>query len=410
MPPAPVPHVVGEALADIARREGIRNPKYHVDLGSGLADGFTSTVYRAVITDEDAPEGSGAPLSLMCKTTQNEAAVGHMFARESCMYATVLPAFEEAGRLRPPLPWPRPYRVALAEPSAPLVVLQDLRPGGFRMADRRVPLDHEHCRRALTQLARFHGASMALKTLRPDHLQAMHDRLGDPFRDIPQMAAGFAHFVQSVKDAPDMLLDKFPEGSETRGKLKEIFTQCTEDVNRLWKNPDDDAGMGTLHGDCHINNLMFQYDEATGAVAGCRLIDFQLSRSGCTVWDLVSLLLPVTDRATRAAHWQGLLRHYHAELQATLRAAGCRDPDAVYSWDQLTHLLRWAAPYGLVYTPLLLHVLYADEDMAKEIHEDIGAMDKALPKPKDARAAKVHPEVKQRFGDLVQDLVDWGWL
>ncbi|KAJ1526565.1 hypothetical protein ONE63_008152 [Megalurothrips usitatus] len=143
----------------------------------------------------------------MCKTMPNKAAAGSfkdlIFLAEGFMYQTVLPAFAEVAKLEAPLPWPRCLRAAVAGPSPPLLVLGDLRPEGFRMVNRREPLDHHHCRLALTQLARFHGASMALKHRKPDVLKVIHDRLGGPEENV-QMKELFTHFFAAAKSAPGM--------------------------------------------------------------------------------------------------------------------------------------------------------------------------------------------------------------
>ena len=44
----------------------------------------------------------------------------------------------------------------------PLLVIEDLAPLGFRMADREAGLDAEHCLLAVRGLARFHASSVAL--------------------------------------------------------------------------------------------------------------------------------------------------------------------------------------------------------------------------------------------------------
>ena len=46
--------------------------------------------------------------------------------------------------------------------NPPLLVIEDLAPLGFRMADRQAGLDLNHCLLAIRGLARFHASSVAL--------------------------------------------------------------------------------------------------------------------------------------------------------------------------------------------------------------------------------------------------------
>lgn len=48
----------------------------------------------------------------------------------------------------------------IGDPSS--LVLEDLAPLGYRMADRLVGLDLEHCRLAMRNLAKFHASSVAV--------------------------------------------------------------------------------------------------------------------------------------------------------------------------------------------------------------------------------------------------------
>ena len=48
----------------------------------------------------------------------------------------------------------------IGDPS--LLVIEDLAPLGFRMADRQAGLDLQHCLLAINRLAQFHASSVAL--------------------------------------------------------------------------------------------------------------------------------------------------------------------------------------------------------------------------------------------------------
>ncbi|KAJ1526563.1 hypothetical protein ONE63_008150 [Megalurothrips usitatus] len=329
-----VPRVVEAALPAIAAREGFTRPGFHVESGSNDGDGYMSVMYCIRVQNED---GDKDALHLVSKVTTPSAEgapmMSRMFAAEGSVYSQLLPAMEEIAGMRAPLPWPRSYHVAVTGPPPHCLVLRDLRPDGFAMVDRKKPLDLQHCRLMLRAIARFHGAGMALQHLRPDAFRAMRDALGADLAAVEETANNFMRFLAPGQAVPDLVRCRF--GEVVYAKLKDMFTNIPNEFLDFML-PDPEGGNTIVHGDFHLNNILYQYEKDTGAVQDCVLIDFQMARYGCPASDLLPMLMAFTDKALRDEHWQGLLRGYHDELQATLRAAGCEDPDAIYSWERLT--------------------------------------------------------------------------
>ncbi|KAJ1526562.1 hypothetical protein ONE63_008149 [Megalurothrips usitatus] len=331
--------------------------------------------------------------------------MSRVFAAEGSVYSQLLPAMEEIAGMRAPLPWPRSV---VTGPPPHCLVLRDLRPDGFAMVDRKKPLDLQHCRLMLRAIARFHGAGMALQHLRPDAFRAMRDALGADLAAMKETLKNFKHFLAPGQAAPDLVRDRF--GEEVYAKLKELFANIP-DKYLDFVLPDPEGGNTIVHSDFHLNNILYQYDKDTGAVQDCALIDFQMARYGCPASDLMPMLMAFTDKALRDEHWQGLLRGYHDELQATLRAAGCEDPDAIYSWQRLTAQIRRHWRQGLSRAPLFVHVMTGGDEEMKAVQKMVAHL---LNKDAVGDAPTVNlkklPAVAQRFGDLVQDVIDWGWL
>lgn len=404
--------MVKNALAKIAKARGFGEPRFHVESGSSAGDGYTSVMFRVNLNGTDA-RGKADSLSVMCKTTiSDNMMMAGVFKTEDCIYKSVLPAMENIAALKEPLPWPRCYHSDVGG-EKPCIVLGDLGVDNFTMADRRVPLDVKHCRLALSQLARYHGAGLALRHLKPDEFQYMADTLGASYAN-KEMLEAFQHFFTTIENAADILLDKFPEGSEERSKLQRLLSSFPEEFIRSMHSPPDGPGCGIIHGDCHINNMMFQYETVSGEVTGCKLIDFQTSRFGATAMDLGSLLVACTDKATRDEHWDDLLRGYHRELQDTLRSSGIMDPDSIYSWDQFMVRMQEAVRYGVCWTPMALHAFLADAQGVQELHDSVKGLGDTIGSkqltPTPTFKIQASPQMVQRFGDVVQSALDWGWL
>ncbi|XP_034251924.1 uncharacterized protein LOC117651728 [Thrips palmi] len=385
-----VPDVVSKTISRVAEAEGFKKPSFQVDPGSNPGDGYTSLLYRVTIREENnagccLPPRSGKrdDLVLMVKVPHPGTAnafLAQTFVAESTMYKSIIPAMEGTGGIEGSLPWPRCF-FASSNGAETALVFEDLRLKGFGMKDRRVAMDAAHCRLALSQMAKFHGAGIALQHLKPDTFKTLADKLGNPFSS-PEVQAMFSQMSEMVAQTVAIVAEKYPEGTVVYTKLLQMLQSYgAENMKMLAATPEPAPGIAIVHGDCHVNNFMFSYDQTSGDVTACQLIDFQMSRAGPTALDLASLLLPCTEKAMRDEHWEDLLRGYHAELQSVLRTAGCKDPDAVYSWTHLMDCLKKVAPHGFMIAPVLLHAQFADKEAADELRDalqDLGKEDAPL--------------------------------
>lgn len=59
-----------------------------------------------------------------------------------------------------------------------------------------------------------------------------------------------------------MITDRFPEGSPVNEKLKGLFAKFSSAEGYFEHiRPDPEGGNSVGHGDCHINNVLFQKNE-----------------------------------------------------------------------------------------------------------------------------------------------------
>lgn len=411
--PRAVPESVNKALGLVVEGKAWKKPRFQIESGSKAGDGYLSVLHRVVIENEDDADS----VHLMCKTVlpamQGSLFISHVFKVEGFIYNKVLPAMEELCQLKHPLPWPRGYPNPV-EP--PCLVMEDLRPDGFAISKRGTVMGDTHARHFVTQIARFHGAGMALDQLRPDLIAEYRATVEDP-AILDDLKEKFSTFIPVYRSAPDLIADRF-EGTPTWEKLVSRCGSFYDDFFDVLIPPDPEGGNAIVHGDAHINNIMFQLDEA-GAATGCRLVDFQASRYGWPTPDLALILLAFTEKPTRDAHWQEWMRLYHDTLQATLRDAGIADPDRVYSWERFQVHIRRAALLAMVFVPVLVYG-FTEAEAIKEIQDVVLTLANnngeangeapPPPPPENSFSLKPTPSLKRRFGDVVQDLVEWGWL
>ncbi|KAK3925952.1 50S ribosomal protein L17 [Frankliniella fusca] len=219
-------------------------------------------MFRVTISDEEK-SGSSKKLVVMCKTTGADD-VGRTllqyFKSEEIVYNQVLPSMQAVARFTEPLPWPRCLYAKDDSDGRPCLVFEDLREKGFVTKSRDVVPDVHHFRLALSHLAKFHGAGMALQHLQPSVFDNMAKRLLK-FFDDPAEIQKFEQFSNVVKGSLVMIEDRFPPNSEIYGKMKKVYDGMQESFMSMAVVPKPAPGLGIVHGDCHLNNLMFKYDK-----------------------------------------------------------------------------------------------------------------------------------------------------
>ncbi|KAK3929864.1 Tol-Pal system protein TolB [Frankliniella fusca] len=388
-----------------------------------------------------APQDAAGPadLSIMVKISREgmDDIMARMFGVEGLTYETLIPTLKELGQLRAPLPWPKCYFTAVQGGHPYCLALEDFKPEGFVMLDMKGWPDADHLRLALDQIARHHGAGMALERLRPDLFKTLRDKLPDltrkpelfnmmrqfilPVPSIPGVLLNFFHFrrdlIKFCQPCSDvdrarlagLVKDRYPEGSEVHTVLQKLCDVFMTSFNKIvWPLVSKDGrGFTFIHGDCHKNNIAFKYDK-NGKVEACKLYDFQATSYKMAAQDLLVLMFCSTEKATRDKHWDSLLRGYVAKVHETLRAAGLKDVDEIYSWDILQEQMRRLAVPALCMMPIFYGLMNADDSVIDEVRDNLVNSTEKV--DGDGLVLRPTPKLIKEYEGLIEDVVRWGWL
>ncbi|CAK9812678.1 hypothetical protein ANTPLA_LOCUS7489 [Anthophora plagiata] len=210
----------------------------------------------------------------------------------------------------------RVYHVRMERPLC--LIMEDLAPLGFRMADRQAGLDLTHSKLAIQGLAKFHASSVALCEKEPRHKQVYNKGL---FHG--QNPEEMKHFFSAACMGLGLEIEKWPEldksYSEKIKKLsKTIYSKGVESV----KCKDDEFNV-INHGDFWVNNMLFRYDENNKPIEHV-FVDFQLSYYSSPVLDLQYFLTSSLNEKVREENIQTLLDEYLNTLTATMKQLGCK--------------------------------------------------------------------------------------
>ncbi|GLH16795.1 Uncharacterized protein GBIM_21079 [Gryllus bimaculatus] len=203
------PSWINKALIEQAlRNDGEENPQVQaVDVRRALAEGenYGSTIYRVTAALSDGKERSfiikGPTVAGLSEATQPSGT----FQREITMFTDCIPKME-------------------------FLVMEDLRPAGFRLADRKRGLGLRHSLLALRGLARFHAASHALLRQRPELERALDNMLNVSDQ-------GHQDFVKGELEATALACRSWPGFQEIAERLDKQFQELFS-IKSMHQNPE----------------------------------------------------------------------------------------------------------------------------------------------------------------------------
>jgi hypothetical protein len=150
---------------------------------------------------------------------------------------------------------------------ASVLVLDDLKEQGFRMADRTVGLDMQHCLLVMKALAQSHAASAVLHIKDPEIFK--------PFSEsffCERLRPTVELFFQSGMKSIAMEVEKWPLfNDQFASKLNRIAENAADFMIKIVERDDDDFNV-FIHGDLWMKNIMFRYSDDTHEVTDVRYV------------------------------------------------------------------------------------------------------------------------------------------
>ncbi|GLV39607.1 uncharacterized protein CBL_08326 [Carabus blaptoides fortunei] len=192
------------------------------------------------------------------------------------------------------------------------LILQDLAPLGYTMADRKAGLDMNHCLMVLNKVAKMHASSAVLYEKEPNSMTNYDkgiytNQLGNPIA---------SHFCNSGIQSLALAVDKWQGFTQYSSKLTAIAEHIFE---KVVKGSERRAGFNVLnHGDLWVNNILFKYD-SNGDPVDCKFVDFQFSVYTSPAIDLQYFIYTSVKQEIERTQLNRLLDCYYEELVKQLK-------------------------------------------------------------------------------------------
>ncbi|XP_075981977.1 uncharacterized protein LOC142980465 [Anticarsia gemmatalis] len=302
---------------DIIKDQGLENSKVVFEPVGKAGDNYVANVKKITA------EGENGTLKLFAKIAPTEEIIWEgentclYFQNEHVMYTEVLPKFvqlqKDAG-----VPEEDQFKYAkcygsYTEKLKEIMVFEDLKALNYIMMDRFEPLPKDCIKSVLKNLAVLHSLSYVCREKDPEAYNNYKSKLHD-VRSLIDGPTGeqMRVYLQLTEDDTLAILEDPALVDIVKGKISSSLS----DAAKLAKADVDNQYNVIIQGDAWTNNLMFKFED--GKPPTSIMVDYQLSKSCCPMFDLMYMIFNGSDHETRKHHYYDWIDYYHSEVGKSL--------------------------------------------------------------------------------------------
>lgn len=236
-------------LTEVAKKEGIE--EYQVETRPG-GDGSFGSITAVTITSNEKK------MELIVKSASTDDKVRSMnpvrraYLREIYVYEDILPAYQkferELGVEDGFAGYPKMYGSVQNE-NHECLVLENLSERGFRMWDRKIPMNSDHVALVFSEYAKFHAVSLAMSSKKPCEYNNLTKDLTNVFESNSLVMARTALEYGRKAVLGNAIATK---ALDRLSAVLEYF--LTEELDRCGSK------VVVIHKDGWCNNIMFKYE------------------------------------------------------------------------------------------------------------------------------------------------------
>lgn len=245
-----LPDFVGDLLKSITKEHSFVNYSVQVKSGSQTGDGFTSQLFCIIVTEKTGDK----KLDLVCKIApldknyRKEFFSDLMFGREALLYRKLMPIlakFQDEKKVPKNeqfVSYPKCYATKIDEQKEQFaIILEDLRPHGFKLWDKATPSPIENVRLAMKELGKFHGLSFAMKDQKPKEFEEFKQ-----VKDVLKMCVQSKSMQKFFNSSFDRAIN-----SLTSEEHKTIMTHIKTNLVAYMEDCVDDSDNSKFNVLCH---------------------------------------------------------------------------------------------------------------------------------------------------------------
>ncbi|CAH1974586.1 unnamed protein product [Acanthoscelides obtectus] len=277
-----------------------------------------------------------------------------------------------------------------------VLIFENLKSEGYITEDRLTGFDKEAAELIVSDLARFHATTIALKLIKPGVFK-------EKILPCTVKNKGLEQLPEEVgKSFHDSIMEGAMEQSELEPylpRLQKIVDYFA--VHSFVNRPPPNEKWGTMtHADYWTSNTMILKNEK-GKVIKNKIVDLQLCSYTSVVRDLIFFLFTSVINSTLDKHYEDFLRAYHNSFTDTLKDF---DLDlGPYTWEEFVKEVNDVGPNETYHVLVMLKPICTEREKVKNSAEDFQDSDWS-------RKDLLGPQHRRKLRDTVLAFVERGWI
>lgn len=244
-------------IKEIAEKEAIHDYELEVNRACEKGDGYMGEISSVNLI------GKHKKLNLILKTAEADEelrkviVVRKAYLREIYVYNKIFPQFERFQRERGLLNCFKAFAKVYGtcdEDGKEFLVFENLKEAGYKLWDRKVPMNPDHVALVFPEYGKFHAVSLAMRVQDPETFEGLTKDLGSIFENTLSKV-DFAYMIKTTLSKGFKAVRGHDGATEAFQRYSETLTPfLTEQLNLPEYN------LVITHGDCWSSNMMFIYE------------------------------------------------------------------------------------------------------------------------------------------------------
>lgn len=249
-------------IEKIAKDNGFSDYELITNPGSEKGDNFLGILTTVTIKNEDKRLELILKAAHQSEAFRKAAPLRVAYIREIFIYEHI---FEEFKKFQEEYNIPNPFDSYVKMYAASTLdghecfVMENLKVEGFKLWDKKVPMNAGHISKVIKEYAKFHAISIALKHKHPEIFKELTKDITDAaFQDGNNDEENKVKFESFIKAVCSTASKAFEDDPVLTGYFKEFESAIYNFVATDFKDPEYKQVI--VHGDCWCNNFLFKYD------------------------------------------------------------------------------------------------------------------------------------------------------